>query len=411
MGNWQLIKEIFKGTGLYKKQFLLFMAVFLLFCSILGLKSYNNYLSADPMDPDQIKSSGDPQTITLNITKDGRIFRDGHVVSLVELGKDYDTVRYKVIDSPGVYIDKLTVFANFQTDITSPLILHEVKSERTDNGYSINVESVKQGDKQIIYIGRYLGPDTVFTVYARFPHGIFTPPWWRSSAFDVTSLSITVWIIIGLSLPLATLILLLIMLSRRWLFKAVKIDQITSVLPEKIPPAVVGVLMNGKIGPREIASTLIDLARRGYIHIFEDKDNFSFGRGSSLESEKIYELNNFEKLLLSKIFEPSSATNNMHEINIKLSKTLFSQKIAQVYVEIYTQVAELGYFQQNPGLTHQRYKFWGMLLFFISSLGFILNTMFNKTFPFLIFFWVGMMASSTLIIYFSPKMPVLTQNL
>jgi len=49
-----------------------------------------------------------------------------------------------------------------------------------------------------------------------------------------------------------------------------------------------------------------------------------------------------------------------------------------------------------------------MALFLLATFGFILNSLFNKTFPFLIFFWIGMMISATLVIFFSPRMPVLT---
>ncbi|MDO8513593.1 MAG: DUF2207 domain-containing protein [bacterium] len=408
MSNWQLIKELFKGAGFYKKQFVFFVAISLVIIGLFGIKSYHSYMSADPMQAPSQPSTGNSQSVNLNVTNDGRIFKDGHVVSTVQLDRDYDIVRYKILDKPGVYIDNLTVEVRFQSNINKPQIYYEVQSKHTDAGYTKNTYATMLDDHTIIFSGQFLGPDSFFAVYTRLPKGIITPPWWRSSAFDITSLSISTWIIIGLLLPLITLIFLSSMLIKRWIYNRVDTKQMVATLPENIPPAVIGVLVHGRIGAREISATMIDLAQRGYIHIYEGHNNFSFGRGRALESEEIYNLNKYEKLLLSKIFETKSATNNLRDINKALDRSLFSEKMAQVFLEIYNLVTDQGYFQQNPGLTHQKYKLNGIILFFAGSLGFILNIIFNRTFPFLIFFWIGMMASATLILYFAPKMPILT---
>ena len=409
MSNWQLVKELAKGVGIYKKQFFLFIAILFTGAFFFGIQSYSQYLSADPLESrSQDFSNANILTINLNIASDGRIFRDGNVVGNVELGDEYDIILYKILDKSGVYIERLVVNANYQFNIDRPDIVYEVKSAHTDNGLENPTKAEIINEHTIAYFGNYLGPDTTFTIKARFPKGVITPPWWRTGAFDLANLSIVSWIIIGLLLPAFTMIFLIIMLKRRWIFAKPSLEQMITAPPENLPPAILGVLIHGRIGPREIAATLIDLANRGYIYIFQTHNNFNFGRGHSLESDRILELNNYEKLLLSKIFDSSSATNNLKDINKNLGQDLFSQKMAQVFLEIYDQVSNQGYFAQNPGLTHQKYKIAGMSLFFLSIFGFIINALFNKTFPFLIFFWVGMMISATLIIYFSPKMPVLT---
>lgn len=409
MSNWQLIKELARSAGIYKKPFFTFVGLFLVVCAFWGVKSYSYYLSADPLDSyAEDETAGNQTAMKLNVAEDGRIFKDGHVVGNAELGDKYDIIRYKVLDKPGVAIDRLLVNVNFEFSVDRPDVSFEVISAHTDNGFKNTTQAELATNHSIKYSGYYLGPDSTFTVFARFPKGMINPPWWRSSAFDLTSLSLGSWIAIGLGLPLLTLVFLLIMLGKRWSYNKIEEKTMLTEPPEHLPPAVIGVLMHGKIGAREIAATLVDLAQRGYIYIFQGHDDFNFGRGQSLESEKIYELNSYEKLLLAKIFDNKAATNNLKDINKSLGQSLFSQKMAQVFLEIYNQVADQEYFEQNPGLTHQKYKISGMVLFFASTFGFILNALFNKTFPFLIFFWVGMMISATLIIYFSPKMPALT---
>lgn len=409
MSNLELIKQLLKGAGIFKKQLLFFAIIFFFLLSILAIRSYTRYLSADPLQSSNFsETSSEPMTIYLNIANDGRIFKDGHVVGTAELGDKYDEIRYKILDKPGVYIDKIKVVARFQTNINQPNISYRVIAAHTDNGFEDTTKAIAIDSHTISYSGDYLGPNSTFTIEARFPKGIISPPWWRSSAFDLTNLPIQIWIAIGLILPLSTFIFLTAMVYLRWSYIRIDPNLMITDPPDELPPSIVGVLMNGRIGPREIASTLVDLAGRDYLYIYQGKSSYNFGRGKSLESDEIYELKQFEKILLSKIFSDASATNDLKEINEKMAEGFFSPKMAQVFLEIYNHASKLGYFQQNPSVTHQKYKISGMALFFLSTFGFILNTLFNHTFPFLIFFWIGMMISATFIIYFSPRMPVLT---
>ncbi len=408
MSNLELIKQLAKGVGIYKKQFFLFCAILIVILGFSGLRNYSNYLSADPLEDTQNEVKVEPMTINLNIASDGRIFRDGHVIANAELGDKYDVIKYKILDKTGIYIDSLKVIARFEFPIDKPDITYNVIAAHTDNGFDITTRSTITDKNTIVYTGNYLGPNSTFTIYARLPKGVITPPWWRTSAFDLTSLSVTAWILIGLIIPIGTLVFLMIMIFERWSYSRLDPNLIITNPPEDLPPAVVGVLMSGRISQREIASTIVDLAERGYLYIFQGKGNFNFGRGHAIESDEIYNLKPFEKILLSKIFDTISATNTLKAMDEKASESMFSPKMAQVFLEIYNQASSLGYFQQNPGVTHQKYKISGMILFSLSTIGFILNTLFNKTFPFLIFFWIGMMVSSALIIFFSSRMPVLS---
>ncbi len=410
MNIFQLVKELARGITFYKKQFYFFLTLFLIGLFSYSLFTYKKELSADLITAEESFTLSNSQEINLYVTKDGRIIKDGQTVSRIILGNQYDELRYNVLDNPGLYVDNLTVKVKFSPVLSKDIYYRTVAAHTGSGLDGNNFNENMLNDHTIIYKGWQLSPETSFTVKARLPKGLIAPPWWRSSSFNITSLPSYIWVILGSLLPVITLILLVIMLIQRHLASKVEVNTSSSIPPEKLPPAIVGVLLHGRITPRELSATFIDLAERDYIHIFEDHTNFSFGRGKSLESEKIFDLLPFEKLLLSKIFEKNTATVSLQNISNELGKDLFSQKIAQVYLEIYNQISNKGYFHQNPGLTQQKYRMSGMILFLVSLIGFILNSFLNKNFPFMIFFWVGMMIAATLILYFAPKMPILTEK-
>src|SRR5690606_2332923 len=53
--------------------------------------------------------------------------------------------------------------------------------------------------------------------------------------------------------------------------------------PSDLPPAVVGTLLDEKADTRDIMSTIIDLARRGYVVMEEDQTTGFFGIGVNRE--------------------------------------------------------------------------------------------------------------------------------
>jgi hypothetical protein len=209
-------------------------------------------------------------------------------------------------------------------------------------------------------------------------------------------------------LPIITLIILFSMVIRR------RQDQIfytsrkvINRLPNQTSPAVIGALMDGKVGSREIAATIIDLASRGYLFINRHNDGtFSFGKRKSLNLESLPELHEFERILLSKIFEPNQYKSTGEDVQMRIGRHIFSKKIAQVYLNIYNEAIKLGYFAQNPVKVHLRWRYAGIGLFFLGLAGFLHAAIFILDSKFILLLWVGAMIASTVIIWLSGLMPV-----
>lgn len=410
MNIWQLAKELAKGAGFYTKQFIFFFLLALAGVILVFALSRDRFQAQESLINEEAYT-GAHQTFRLDITDKGQIIKNNKTVGQVELGRDKDAVRYKVVDKPGYFVDSLSVTLHFNQTLNIQETEYKVIATHYDTGEDSYVAATLLDPHTIVYTGQGLSPDTIFTVYTRFPKGIIHPPFWRVAVYKVTHLPVGVWLGISIALPLLTLLSLLAMFFRYWYANMrLYTGPPTAKIPSNLPPAIVGVLIHGRIGAREIAATIIDLAGRDYIHIYEDGQNFYFGRGRALESEELYQLYPFERYLLAKIFTARSFKSSSADISVRLGQQLFSQKMARVFVEIYNLVSKYGYFVQNPGLIHQRHKTTGLGLLLAGLGGFILNAIFNREAAFLLFFWVGMMAASLLIIYLSPFMPTLTKK-
>jgi len=167
-----------------------------------------------------------------------------------------------------------------------------------------------------------------------------------------------------------------------------------------LPPAVVGVLLKQKVGPREIAATLIDLSLRNYIFIIDRDRGFAFGKRNFAGL-----LLPFEKILLSKIFRDSLEISE-DQINERFVNHLYSHKMSLFTQEIYSLATRLGYFKEHPARMHRRYQFIGTLLFFFALACFFLTFKYFPTLPYAVFLWVGMMVSSVIVIVIGSKMPI-----
>jgi len=185
--------------------------------------------------------------------------------------------------------------------------------------------------------------------------------------------------------------------------------------------------MRGRVSARSITSTLVDLARRGYIYIGADTNNFIFGKNKQFKmvtpgkvgddniSGLLYEisrindatdLNYYERLILSKIFTYEDTISDRKEFEQRLGARLFSEKMAQVYEEIYKLATKENLFVHNPEQLHLKFKFAGLILWFTSIVGFFLGAIYFSEPKVTILFWIGMMVVANLIIKLAPSIPI-----
>jgi len=142
------------------------------------------------------------------------------------------------------------------------------------------------------------------------------------------------------------------------------IPEYLSEPPDNTPPAVAGTLVDERAELRDIMSTLIDLARREYLVIEEERSKGLFGLGGSSEftfkrtDKSTHDLKKFEQNLLRRIFVGSD-TRSLESLKDK-----FYKHIPGLQNDLYDEIVDEGFFINNPNTTRSRYSVGGMVLLF-----------------------------------------------
>ncbi len=403
MHTLELVKAILRSIDFYWKKFLIFLLI--LFFGVGGFLLWRivNGAHAD------IQFAQTPQytstyqyKLNIEVKENGQVTINGKDSSGdLRIFPEYYEVRILAIDNPGTFINNFEADMNLPKPVDKSAIeqqiyaVHGVGSYRTD-----------MAGQMLVYTAENISPQASLTIVAHLPKDILTPPLGKRIIYSIGNVPAKIFLGIAIILPLFTIIILLFMIFKR------RKDQLlflgaepTDVPPKDVPPAVAGVLIDGQVGAREIAATLISLAVRKYIFITRKGGYFSFGKRKSLDVEASTELRNFEKLLLSKIFMPQDYFSTREDVEQRVGHHIFSRKIAQVFLEIYNEATLQGYFIQNPAAVHLRWKYTGIVLFFLGILGFIYTAIFAPDPKFTLIFWVGEMAAASVIIKFSSLMP------
>ena len=404
MTTFAFIKEISKNTSFYWKKFL----IFLLFLGV-GVGGYFLWRSESPTQA-SIQFSDVPQyssesqrTADIVIKQNGQILVDGKSTpSALKIYPNYYEVRLLVFDNPGVFINSATVTMHLPKPVAQNQIEPIVYAVHGISSYN----SYLADPQTLVFRADDIAPTATLTVVAHLPKSILVPSLGKRIIYDIANIPARSFLIVAILLPAVSFCLMLFMIFKR------RKDQIISLRVEPIPlppgplsPAVAGVLIDGQVGAREIAATLIDLASRGFIFITENKGNFSFGIRKSLNLDEL-KIKPFEKKLLSKLFEKQNFKSTKADVEMRVGRHIFSRKIADTYLGIYDEATSLGYFVKNPAQIHRRYRYTGITLFFLGALGFAYSAAFAADPKFTLFFWAGEMAAAAVIIKFAGLMPV-----
>lgn len=128
--------------------------------------------------------------------------------------------------------------------------------------------------------------------------------------------------------------------------------------PSDLPPAVVGALVDERVDLRDIMSTLLDLAHRGYLVIEENQNEGLFGIGRSSEftfkrtNQAEADLRAYEQQMLRKVF------NSSLERGMNAMKNTFYTAIPKLQSDLYDELVTEGFFSRNPNTTR---NLWGAL--------------------------------------------------
>ncbi len=392
------------SLGIYHRQFFFFLGLFGIVFAI-GWTITNQTSVASIARPVSIVGTTDQPAIAIDLADRGIATIDGTQVGrLVQFGVDQDEIRYVLLDQPVVEFNDLLVTMTFPRVVdqkaihATALVIHDPET---------TWRAVWQSDQTLAYQFKNVGPGATITLVVQLPKGVILPSFRQRLFGEINSLPQIIWLALGIFLPLTALVLLVFVfgvdLRRRW---SEHVSQVRAHPPDNLPPAVVGALLEGRVSTRALAATLVDLARRNYLEIRSHDGTYTFTKRRRLLSEdRANLLEPFEAALLTKIFVPNEVQSTTQAVQIRIGNSLFSQKVAEVYLDIYDEVTRRGYFYKNPSAIHGTYRITGLVLFFFGILGFGFGAIYFSNPPTPLLFWVGMIVAALVVIALAPEMP------
>ncbi len=340
------------------------------------------------------------------LTRDGQILIDGSTnneAKLDILNNEYG-FRYKVIDKPGYILDRLVIRLLLPENIPASAVNPSILAV-----HGVDDSTVRIIDQSTVeYTAMNVQGTATVTLVAHIPKTGLEVSGWRQLIVRSEALPIQVWLIIAASIPGLMILfgIIIYLLNFRDTFLRPQPLQ-TNQLPARLPPAMVGALITGTIGMREISATLIDLAQRGYIDIiYRDNGNFGFSRKRQWQNDK--NLLEYERLLLDEIFSQDFLSYG-EQIDKKLNKHVFNEAISKSIESVYAQMVALGYFRKDPRAAHAPIRFAGMIIFFLSVLGLLSSLLFVDRQPLIVVPWLVSIVTAPFLLRIAVAVPPRTE--
>jgi uncharacterized membrane protein YgcG len=138
--------------------------------------------------------------------------------------------------------------------------------------------------------------------------------------------------------------------------------------PTNLRPALVGTLLDEKADLRDVISTIVDLAQRGYIVIEETQVEGIFGIGRSSNfifkrtDKPLADLREFENRVMSALFKGGS----LMERSLDSMRYVFYALVPQLQHSLYNTVVEDGFFVSSPQSTRAMWSGLGVALLVIA---------------------------------------------
>ncbi len=153
------------------------------------------------------------------------------------------------------------------------------------------------------------------------------------------------------------------------------VPQYLAELPSKLPPGVVGALLDETADMRDILATLIDLARRGYLVIEEEKAASLFGTIQNSEfvfkrtDKQLDDLREYERILLRGVFSGKSLEKRLSDLRNK-----FYTVVPRIQSALYKELVRENLFAINPETTRSRWSTLGVFLLIVGIAGFFVTS-------------------------------------
>lgn len=397
------LREVAKSTRIRMQHLIFWVAVIAFFSGLVYIAQNAGGLFASTLDINEsVSYQSSSYTVAIKIDEFGNTTVNGKPsYTIFKPLTEIDELKYKVFDKPKTFIDQMIVRVEFANGIPAETRLQSFAV------HGIESATERQVTENIIeYMATGIGPEASYTIAALVPPGTIDWPWWREVLAMVAGMPAAAWIGIGLALPILTALLLFVMFrSRLNSFFGGEPRLVLDHPPQPLPPALAGILVNGRISAREIAATLLDLAHRGYLTVFNrGNGEVSFAKRRPWQGLQPYEL-----LLLTQMFESATYKTTGRDVEAAVGAQLFSPQIGKVYIAMYDAATAAGYFERNPGSVHRRYRVTGFLLFFLGLIAFASVLLFEIEPAYLTFIFAGVMTMAVVIILAADSVPLRTR--
>lgn len=226
---------------------------------------------------------------------------------------------------------------------------------------------------------RQIGGNESFEIRVQYPHNpAMRVPGWQANfdlqrAFDENIRPLLDYgiILLALLIGIGGPLLVLIIYSTRGRDPQIgPVPQYLSEPPSDLPAAVVGTLIDEQANLRDVVSTLIDLARRGYIVIEEEQKKGLFGITSREFTFKrtdkgLDDLRRFEKRFMEAVFPGQQMERSLDSL-----RNNFYKHIPRLQTDLYTELVRGGFFKTSPEKTRRAWAGIGSGITGLAMFGF-----------------------------------------
>lgn len=397
------------SLGFYWKQ----LSVFVLLATVVTGGLW--YIKSSQSSEASVRRTPIPNTqvahLTIALQDGGGTTVNGDVFSgLIRFEPGRQVFDYQAFEKDGSFVDQLTTTVSLPRTVDPTQLV-----ARHTGSFGVITEEPLVTAGSVTYVVRNLSPNATYRMELVMPAGTILPSFLGQVLDRVRNLSPGWWLSIALGLPLLALIVLGVMFSqalRSWRGPIIIEERTTPPVPDgsHLSPALVAILVTGKVSPRSLAATLLDLAARGHLQVVHHRQGFTFGKRFPVDFQtqsgvKADPLNRFELILLEKLFTGTALRSTATDIDLRLGQHIFSRKIAQAYLAMYDAAVAERWFVQNPEVIYRGFRSLALLVIAMAMVGFVLSLLFGPEPYFYLLGWAGLFFVGLIMHQITPFLP------
>lgn len=264
-----------------------------------------------------------------------------------------------------------------------------------DTGAAVARDITSPAPSTLRYEASDFPPYTRFWLVAGFPKGVVEFHWTarRLAAFLLPK--------VGFVLPILTLLGMLVVWRRRGRDDPAAVHaKYMAEAPSDLPPGLAGALIDEKVDVKEVVATIVDLARRGYLEISDEKEGawiFKKTKTTFTRKKAFTDLAPYETKVADALF------GSKEQVDTDDLKNKFYAHVTPICDAIYEAVTARKLFAKNPKSVRSRWLGVGVVVV-IGGVG-LSVLLANLAVPGWGWLLVGVVFSGLIVMAFSRFMP------